>query len=131
MDTLPLRLAPGDDLRRALEGALAGRGVQAGFVLAGIGSLSCACIRLAGAPDASPQDGPFELLTLSGTLADGASHLHTSLARADGTLFGGHVAYGCRVHTTAEVLVALLPAWRFSREADGATGYAELVIRRD
>jgi len=130
MDTLPLRLAPGDDLRRTLEAALGGTGVHAGFVLAGIGSLSRACIRLAGASDAPPQDGPFELLTLAGTIADGASHLHASLARSDGTLFGGHVAYGCCVQTTAEVLVGLLPAWRFSREADQATGYAELVIRR-
>ena len=130
MDTLPLRLRPGDDLRRALETALAAAGARAGFVLAGVGSLAPACVRLADAADAPPQDGPFELLTLSGTLADGASHLHASLARADGTVFGGHVAYGCRVRTTAEVLVALLPAWHFSRQPDAATGYAELVVRR-
>ena len=43
---------------------------------------------------------------------------------------GGHVAYGCTVRTTAEVLLALLPDWRFSREPDAATGFDELVVRR-
>lgn len=36
---------------------------------------------------------------------------------------------GCTVRTTAEVLLALLPDWRLSREPDAATGYDELVVR--
>jgi len=32
------------------------------------------------------------------------------------------------VRTTAEVLLALLPEWAFSREPDAATGYLELQI---
>jgi predicted DNA-binding protein with PD1-like motif len=36
---------------------------------------------------------------------------------------------GCIVRTTAEVLVALLPGYRFSREMDEATGFKELQIR--
>jgi hypothetical protein len=44
-------------------------------------------------------------------------------------VFGGHVAPGCRVRTTAEVLLALLPEWAFTREPDTATGYAELVVK--
>ena len=73
--------------------------------------------------------GDVELLTLSGSVAADGSHLHASLARADGSVVGGHVAYGCVVRTTAEVLLALLPGWAFTREADAATGYAELRIR--
>lgn len=44
-------------------------------------------------------------------------------------VLGGHVAPGCLVRTTAEVLLALLPAWQFARESDAATGYDELVVR--
>ncbi len=33
----------------------------------------------------------------------------------DGRVVGGHAAHGCIVRTTAEVLLALLPAWRFAR----------------
>lgn len=73
--SLPVRLPPGADLRRALEQALAAHGAEAGFVL------------------------------------------------------GGHAAYGCTMRTTAEVLVALLPRWQFSREPDARTGYDELVAR--
>lgn len=39
------------------------------------------------------------------------------------------MAYGCIVRTTAEVLLALLPDWRFNREHDAATGYDELVVQ--
>lgn len=44
-------------------------------------------------------------------------------------MLGGHVAAGCIVRTTAEVLLALLPEWDFAREPDAATGHDELVVR--
>ena len=46
-----------------------------------------------------------------------------------GEVFGAHVAPGCFVRTTAEVLLALLPEWAFAREPDALTGYGELVVR--
>jgi uncharacterized protein len=126
---LPLRLQPGDDLRRALEAAVAAEGLTAAFVVAGIGSLRPAQLRLAGAETLLAIDGDVELLSLSGSVAAGGSHLHLSVADAQGRVLGGHAGYGCTVRTTAEVLLALLPAWQFTREADAATGYAELVVR--
>lgn len=130
MKTLPLRLPPGADLRRALEAALAEHGAEAGFVLQGIGSLQPAVLRLAGAETTVRPDGSVELLTLAGSVAPGASHLHASVGDATGRVLGGHLGYGSAVATTAEVLLVLLPDWAFSREPDTATGYAELVVRR-
>jgi predicted DNA-binding protein with PD1-like motif len=52
-----------------------------------------------------------------------------ALSTATGQVVGGHVPYGCTVRTTAEVLLALLPEWDFTREPDALTGFAELVIR--
>ncbi len=127
--TLPLRLMPGDDLRRALERAVRAEGVTAAFVLSGIGSLRPAAIRFAGVDQTTTIDADTELLTLSGSLAVHGSHLHASVSDAAGRVVGGHVAYGCIVRTTAEVLLALLPDWQFTREPDPATGWAELVIR--
>ncbi len=133
MTLLPLRLHPGQDLRQTLEAAVRERGCQAAFVVSGIGSLVDARIRLADAPDAMQIDGPSEILSLSGTLGEahghGHSHLHMAVSTASGQVIGGHVAPGCTVRTTAEVLVALLPEWSFSRETDATTGYAELVVR--
>jgi hypothetical protein len=75
----------------------------------------------------------MEILSLAGTVAfDGArssSHLHMALSTGTGQVLGGHVAAGCTVRTTAEVLLALLPGWAFTREPDAATGFEELVVR--
>lgn len=127
---LPIRLRPGQDLRRALEAAVAERGCAAACVLSGIGSLSPTLLRLAGANEMRTIAGDAELLTLAGTIAPQASHLHASVSDAHGAVVGGHLAYGCVVRTTAEVLLALLPDWAFAREPDAATGYDELVVRR-
>ena len=128
MTTLPLRLSPGDDLRAALDAALAASGAEAAFVVSGIGSLREARVRFAGRDTPHHAVGDLEILTLSGTLGSGGSHLHASLADADGRVFGGHVAPGCVVRTTAELLVVLLDDVRFTRELDPLTGYAELRI---
>ena len=127
---LPLRLRPGDDLRRALEAAVAAAGCEAAFVISGIGSLGVTKLRLAGAEHAIDVPGDVEILTLAGSIAVSGSHLHASVADASGRVLGGHVARGCIVRTTAEVLIALLPGWRFTRETDPVTGYDELSPKR-
>ena len=126
----PVRLHPGDDLRRALEAVVAAEGASAAFVLSGIGSLRPAEIRLAGAETMLRIDADTELLTLAGSIAANGSHLHMSVSDPHGRVVGGHVGYGCTVRTTAEVLLLLLPEWRFSRAPDPATGWAELFIER-
>ena len=129
METLPMRLTPGQDLRRVLEEKLVTTGGEGAFVLAGIGSLSEARLRLAGAAEPRPLRGDFEILTLSGTVSLDGAHLHMSVADATGAVLGGHVSYGCLVRTTAEVLLALLPDWSLRREPDSRSGYDELVVR--
>jgi predicted DNA-binding protein with PD1-like motif/rhodanese-related sulfurtransferase len=126
--SLALRLVPGDDLRQCLEAAVAKRGLEAGFVLAGIGSLRPTQIRLAGATSSLCLDEDAELLTLSGSVGCSSSHLHLSVSLRSGQVVGGHAGYGCTVRTTAEVLLALLPSARFSRLPDARTGYDELVV---
>jgi predicted DNA-binding protein with PD1-like motif len=129
MKTLPIRMSPGEDVRKALEAAVAARGGTAAFVLSGIGSLSTASIRFAGRAQAETRTGDLEILTLAGTVAGPESHVHASLADADGVVFGGHLGYGSIVRTTCEILLALLGEWDFSREHDTDTGYRELAIR--
>ncbi len=134
MQTLPIRLNPGDDLRAAIEGAVRGADCRAAFVISGIGSLSSAGLRFAGAEQPRRFSGDIEILSLAGSVAfDGAhssSHLHMALSTASGEVFGGHVVPGCVVRTTAEVLLALLPGWAFSRAPDVVTGYLELEITK-
>jgi predicted DNA-binding protein with PD1-like motif len=133
MKTLPIRLTPGQDLRAALEAQVLAQNCRAAFVLSGIGSLSTAGIRLAGAAQPTRLTESVEILTLSGTVAAGddntGSHMHMAISTATGQVLGGHVAPGCIVLTTAEVLLALLPEWQFTREPDAGTGYDELLVR--
>jgi predicted DNA-binding protein with PD1-like motif len=129
MNALPLRLNPGDDLRAAIEAAVAAQGCRAAFVLAGIGSLAATRLRFAGAEQAGTIEGDVEILSLSGSVSSQGAHLHISVSDAAGRVLGGHVAPGCTVRTTAELLLALLPEWDFTREPDARTGYSELVLR--
>lgn len=129
METLPLRLPPDTDLRVALEHAVGARSCRAAFVLSGIGSLSRTRLRRAGVIEVDTITGDVEILTLAGTVSANGTHLHMSIADAGGKVTGGHVAQGCMIRTTAEVLLVLLPEWSFSREYDPATGFAELTMR--
>ena len=128
MQTLPLRLNPGDDLRAAVVAALLASGHEAGFVLQGIGSLSVAQLRYAGVAQPAELRGDLEILTLAGSISADGAHLHMSVSDAQGRVLGGHVGLGCIVRTTAELLLALLPGQRFTRELDPTTGYPELKI---
>jgi len=125
---LPLRLHPGDDLRAAI--AAATRDCPAAFVLQGIGSLSVARLRFAGKPEPEECVGDLEILTLAGAVCADGPHLHMSVADAQGRVTGGHVAPGCIVRTTAELLLAVLPDHAFARRHDATTGYPELTIAR-
>ena len=128
MQALPLRLVPGDDLRGALEAALGTH--TAAFVVQGIGSLSVAQLRFAGVDHATELRGDLEVLTLAGSIAPEGAHLHMSISDAQGRVYGGHVAKGCIVRTTAEILLAVLPDHAFSRVLDvDGTGFPELDIR--
>lgn len=128
MQALPLRLPPGADLRAAIESALGTH--TAAFVLQGIGSLSVAQLRYAGVDQLATLRGDLEILTIAGSIASDGAHLHMSVSDAQGRVFGGHVAAGCIVRTTAELLLAVLPEHAFSRELDVVgSGYKELVVR--
>ena len=127
MHCVPLRLEPNADLRASLETAAASS--LSAFVVCGIGSLSNARLRLAGAESETVVPGNVEILSLSGTLTPDGAHLHMAVSDEQGRVTGGHVCYGNTVRTTAEVLLAQLPQWRLTREHDPLTGYKELVVR--
>jgi predicted DNA-binding protein with PD1-like motif len=128
-----LRLTPGQDLRSALNTAFAelqaGQHTTAACVISAVGSLSRAVLRYADQPAGTLLAEPLELITLSGTLSPDGVHLHASVATAQGEMRGGHVMPGCIVRTTAEIVLAPLPGWSFTREHDARTGFKELVAR--
>ena len=128
MKVVPFLLISGDDLRQALEAWMGEQREQAGCVINAIGSLSVAELRFAGAAASTAIRGELEIISLSGTLSTDGAHLHIAFADSRGAVIGGHLCPGSLVRTTAELVIGLLPEWRFSRELDPATGYAELRI---
>lgn len=125
----PLRLGPGADLRGALEALVRDGGTPPAFVVCGIGSLHDPRLRFAGASQETVLRGPFEVLSLAGSLTMEGAHLHATVADAQGRVLGGHLCHGSVVRTTMELLLAFTPQWALTREPDADTGHAELVVR--
>ncbi|MFM7641039.1 MAG: PPC domain-containing DNA-binding protein [Cyanobium sp.] len=128
MNAVPLRLQPGEDLRPALEAWISQQAEQAGCVISAVGSLSVVQLRFAGAAQGTTLRGDLEILALAGTLAPNGVHLHITIADSQGAVVGGHLCAGSLVRTTAELVIGLLPEWRFRRVPDPVTGFAELQI---
>lgn len=126
--TIAARLTPGEDLRNAIERLGHEHHVEAGCVVSAVGSLTKATLRLAGAETFSKHKGPFEIVSLSGTISPDGVHLHLAIAGTDGKAFGGHLVHGCVVHTTVELVVVDLAGMRFARLPDPETGFKELNI---
>lgn len=132
MRTHAFRLAPGADLKAELQRFTEARALRAGCILTCVGSLSRARLRMPGtigeAEVVRTFTEPMEIVSLTGTLCPDGLHVHISLARTDGACVGGHLAHGCIVNTTAELVIAELPGVEFRRLPDSATGYAELSV---
>ena len=128
MNTIAFRLYPGQDLRLTLLKFCLDRQIDAACIVTCVGSVQEATLRFAGASGATRLSGPFEIVSLVGTLSRHGGHLHVSLADAAGELVGGHLQEGALVHTTAEVILGVVQGLVFKREHDSKTGYRELSI---
>ena|SRR5215211_1131251 len=129
MRTIALRLRPGADLKAELLALAAREGVRAGWVLTFVGSLSRVRLCMAGGAEHGTWQGAFEIVALTGYPVAGRRPPAPGGGRPRGRTFGGHLAEGCTVRTTAEVVVAADDRLVFCREHDPATGYDELVVR--
>ena len=128
LKTYSLRLRPGDDLRQQLTAFVQAQHIRAGAMLTCVGSLTVATLRLANQEGPTVYRGHFEIVSLVGTLSTNGSHLHLAVSDSAGRTIGGHLLDGCRVYTTAEIVLGELPEVEFRRETDAAFGYKELVV---
>lgn len=130
MRVFALRLKPGQDLRQEIEAFAKAKHFHAGFIITTVGSLKHAAIRLADQSSETQFEGKFEIVSLVGTLSPDGVHLHLSISDSSGKTIGGHLAEGCLIYTTAEIVMGDAPGLIFSRERDAETGYQELRIRK-
>ena len=128
MQNYTFRLKSGQDLFDAIEAFVKEKHIEAGCVLSGVGSLTHATIRLANREFTSEYDGHFEIVSMTGTVSIHGSHLHISISDEDGKTIGGHFESGCKIYTTAEIVLAVFNNIVYKREVAEDSGYDELTV---
>jgi predicted DNA-binding protein with PD1-like motif len=123
------RLHPGDDLRSSLSDHCTKNNIEAAVLLSCVGSLTEAILRFAGRENGTRITGPLEIVSATGTLSRHGLHLHIAVADANGDVAGGHLAAGCLIRTTCEIVLQEIDSVIFKREADPQTGYNELTVQ--
>jgi len=122
------RLKPGKDLRKSIEAIVNEKNIEAGWINTCVGSLTDYTIRFANQQQGTSGSGHFEIVNLTGTVSVNGSHLHISISDFAGKTIGGHLLEGCKIYTTAEIVIGSTTAYEFKRKKDGTTEWEELQI---
>ena len=106
-----VRLNTGDDVLESIRNAVAENGVRTGAILTGVGSVSRYRVHVVETVNMPPgdvlfgEDGPYDILSITGLVIDGRVHAHITLSNTQKAL-GGHLEEGCRILTFGVVLIA-------------------------
>jgi predicted DNA-binding protein with PD1-like motif len=128
MQNYTFRLKPDHDLFDSIEEFARERHIEAGCVLSGVGSLKHLRVRFADRDSYSDLDGPFEIVSMIGTVSIHGSHIHISVSDEDGGTLGGHLDSGCKIYTTAEIVLLAFDDVVYKREFAEDSGYEELAV---
>jgi len=129
MRAFTFRLKPGQDLFDSIETFVAENNIQAGCVLSSVGSLAHATLRLANREHFKEYEGHFEIVSMTGTVSINGSHIHVAVSDGNGATIGGHLVSGCKIYTTAEIVLAMFDDIVYKRELlENDSGYEELAV---
>lgn len=129
MRSFTFRLKPGQDLFDSIEEVIKENKIEAGCVLSSVGSLTHATLRLANRSGYNEYDGHFEIVSMTGTVSIHGSHIHVAISDGDGVTTGGHLVSGCKIYTTAEIVLAVFDDQVYKRELfENDSGYEELAV---
>jgi predicted DNA-binding protein with PD1-like motif len=129
MKTYTFRLKPGQDVFDSIEAFVADNKIEAGCLLSSVGSLTYATLRLANCSLCKEFEGHFEIVSMIGTVSTNGSHVHISISDGNGVTIGGHLVSGCKIYTTAEIVIAAFDDVVYKRELlENDSGYEELVV---
>lgn len=105
------RIDRGEDLLKSIRKAIEDTKLDTGIVISGVGSLLKARIHMVASNDFPPRDdfldfeGPLEIVSLQGIIANGEPHLHISIVNRDFKSFSGHLEEGCLILSICEVAI--------------------------
>ena len=126
--TYAFRLKPGEDLKQQIQKLVIKKQIKAGWISTCVGSLTSCSIRFANRQNGFTDTGHFEIVSLTGMVSTNGSHIHISVSDSTGKTIGGHLLDGCKVFTTAEIVIMASGQFEFKREKDGTTEWEELQI---
>ena len=126
--THAFRLKPGQDLKQEVQKLVDEKQVKAGWISTCVGSLTNYMIRFANQPNGNNDSGHFEIVSLTGTVSTNGSHLHISISDSTGKTISGHLMDGCKIYTTAEIVILSSNDLVFKREKDGTIPWEELQV---
>ncbi|HUU53432.1 MAG TPA: PPC domain-containing DNA-binding protein [Armatimonadota bacterium] len=130
-EVVAVRLDRGEDVLASVEKVARDNDIHTGVVISGIGTLDQAQLHHITHTGFPPKDefvtyeGPIELLSIDGIIADFTPHLHTCISIKDQT-YMGHLEPGCRVLYLAEIAIAKLDGIKLTRTKNAETGVNEL-----
>jgi len=131
-----VRLDYGDDFHECIEEVCREKDIQSGVVLSGIGTFYRARIHYITHTDFPGEDkfvemeGPIELCSVSGVIADHRPHMHCTMAVRGAEPFIGHLEPGCEVLYLGEVVIAKLSGKALTRDKHPVRGTARLVEKK-
>lgn len=127
MFAIAIRLKPNQDPYQELKALVQEKQIKAAVILSMVGSFKKASVCFANQQKAELLEGPFEIVSVTGTLGIAGQHIHVGLSDKDGRTIGGHLSAGSLIFTTCEVVILDLSSeWTFERVMDKDTGYPEL-----
>jgi len=124
--TIVIRCDRGEDLIKTIESVAYDRKIANGIVLSAIGTLKKCHIHRVTSKGLPPEeeyvtiDGPLEVNSVDGIIANGKLHAHISVSNGKGT-YGGHLEHGSPVLYLAEISLVEVIGASFSRELDKKT----------
>ena len=119
-EIITLRLDQGEDVLGSIEAAARDKDIHSGIVLSGIGTLDRARLHYITGTRYSPAnefvdyEGPIELVSMDGIIAEHVPHIHTCISIKE-TTYMGHLEPGCRVLYLAEIAIARVEDMRLRR----------------
>jgi predicted DNA-binding protein with PD1-like motif len=116
----------GEDLLKTIERVASENNIVNGVIISAIGTLEKCCIHRVTSKGLPPEeeyveiDGPLEVNSVDGIIANGKLHAHISVSDSRGT-YGGHLELGSPVLYLAEIVLAEIVGASFNREFDENT----------
>jgi predicted DNA-binding protein with PD1-like motif len=123
----------GDDFHECVERVAREKDIRAGAVLSAVGTFDQARIHHivhTGFPaedEFVTLEGPIELCSVDGVIADHKPHMHATMALRGDELFAGHLEPGCRVLYLAEAVIAKFAGRAFVRDRHPEHGTPRLT----